>query len=173
MGNYRRVYKKGACYFFTVVTHKRRKIFQTEEAITRIRDAFNRVIQSRPFHIDAIVVLPDHIHSLWLLPENDADYSNRWMLIKRYFSIGCKAAANSRREKQIWQRRFWEHTVRDDNDWRRHMDYIHYNPVKHGYVVRPADWKYSSFCRAVHKGYYADNWGVHEPPETVRDMWYE
>ena len=172
MSNYRRIYQKSACYFFTVVTYKRQMILQNENAITRLRDAFHRVIQSHLFQIDAIVVLPDHVHSIWRLPTDDADYSTRWMLIKRYFSMGCNAHLNQRRERTVWQRRFWEHTIRDDRDWRRHMDYIHYNPVKHGYVFRPIDWRYGSFRQAVQKGYYANDWGAQEP-ETIRYMDYE
>ena len=96
-------------------------------------------------------------------PENDNDFSTRWRLIKRYFSIGIDNQLNARKEKQVWQRRFWEHLLRDEEDWRRHMDYIHYNPVKHGYAHRPVDWPHSSFMRAVERGYYSADWGAFEP----------
>ncbi len=106
----------------------------------------------RPFQIDAIVILPDYIHCIWTLPENDSDFSTRWRLIKRDFSSRMSAPLSTRGEKKIWQRRFWEHLIRDESDLQSHMDYIHYNPVKHGYVRRPEEWKYSSFHRLVAKG---------------------
>lgn len=143
-----------------------------DRAIDRLRLALRHVMAKMPFEIDAISVMPDHLHCLWLLPEADHDFSKRWMLIKRFFSIGMPAALNARREKAVWQPRFWEHLIRDDNDWRRHMDYIHYNPVKHGYVQRPEEWEYSSFRRAVEKGLYEENWGS-DVPNTIRDMDFE
>ena len=163
--HYRRNQQPGACYFFTLVTYQRQPLL-TQKNIDRLRLAFKREMQKRPFNIEAIVILPDHLHALWVLPENDNDYSTRWSNIKRFFSIGCEQSlskiSNSRqnkREKNIWQRRFWEHTIRDQQDWRKHMDYIHYNPVKHGYVESPADWPYSSFKHNVAKGWYSDDWG--------------
>ena len=118
--------------------------------------------------IDAIVLLPDHLHCLWTLPDGDTNYSMRWGLIKKEFTkqarnmVGAAHPTESRqrhREAMVWQRRFWEHQIRDDEDWRRHMDYIHYNPVKHGYVNAPKDWKLSSFHRHVKSGLYDENWG--------------
>ena len=154
---YRRLYQPGAHYFFTVVTENREPLLI--EHIERLRTAF-RLCKSRyPFEIDAIVVLPEHLHTIWRLPENDADFSKRWMVIKRKFSAGLPSRVVSdsktkKREKGIWQRRFWEHYLRDENDWRRHVDYIHFNPVKHGYVAKPQDWQYSSFNQAIRKGWY-------------------
>jgi len=104
-----------------------------------------------PFKIEAIVVLPDHLHLLMQLPNEDDDFSIRWKLIKQDFNKAI-------REKS-WQKRFWEHLIRDENDWRMHMDYIHYNPVKHGYAVSPKDWQHSSFHKFVRAGYYNENWG--------------
>ena len=112
-----------------------------------------------PFTIEAIVVLPDDLHCIWILPPNDADYSNRWRLIKSAFSRSIESTArlSSRRlkkqERGIWQRRFWEHTLRNQQDFNAHMDYIHYNPIKHNYVKCAADWPYSSFHRLVELGY--------------------
>jgi putative transposase len=122
------------------------------------------VAKKRPFTIDAIVILPDHLHMLWTLPDSDVDYSLRLQQIKRYFSTGLPPMPSNRSqrvkgEKGIWQRRFWEHCVRDDRDWRNHMDYIHFNPVKHGYVHRVNEWTYSSFSRCVEKGLYDLEWG--------------
>ncbi len=174
--HYRRIQHPGACYFFTLVTYQRQPLL-TQKNIDRLRLAFKREMQNRPFNIEAIVILPDHLHTLWI--ENDNDYSTRWSNIKRFFSIGCEQSlskiSNSRqnkREKNIWQRRFWEHTIRDQQDWQKHMDYIHYNPVKHGYVEAPVDWPYSSFKQNVAKGWYQEGWGVSEP-EIIKDIDYE
>lgn len=154
---YRRFYQPGARYFFTVVTENRVPLLI--ENIERLRAAFRLCLSRYPFEIEAMVVLPDHLHTLWRLPENDADFSKRWMVIKRKFSAGlpCRVVSDSKtkkREKGIWQRRFWEHYIRDEDDWRRHVDYIHFNPVKHGYVSKPQDWPHSSFNQAIRKGWY-------------------
>ncbi len=137
-----------------------------DKNIERLRAAFSREMARRPFEIEAIVILPDHLHALWQLPEGDCDYSKRWGSIKKYFSIGCRCAekdnTRSRRDKResnIWQRRFWEHTICDQRDWNNHLDYIHYNPVKHGLVAAPGEWKYSSFRKWVEKGVYTKDWG--------------
>jgi len=155
---YRRFYQSGARYFFTVVTENRAPLLI--ENIERLRAAFRLCLSRYPFEIEAIVVLPDHLHTVWRLPEGDADFSKRWMVIKRKFSAGLQSSVVSdsktkKREKGIWQRRFWEHYIRNEDDWRRHVDYIHFNPVKHGYVAKPQDWPYSSFNQAVSKGWYA------------------
>ncbi|MDZ4165418.1 MAG: transposase [Smithellaceae bacterium] len=163
---YRRFRREGGCYFFTVVTAGRRPLLV--EHIARLRAAFRHVMEHRPFVIEGIAILPDHLHALWHLPEGDNDFSTRWMVVKRKFSTALdtgavNASMSSKREKGIWQRRFWEHCIRDEDDWRRHMDYIHYNPVKHGYCVTPAAWPHSSFTRSVAKGWYAPDWGAVVP----------
>ncbi|MDP2853154.1 MAG: transposase [Smithellaceae bacterium] len=168
MGNYRRVYRPGGCYFFTVVTHGRQGILNHPDVLERLRSAFRHVRTTRPFTIDAIVVLPDHLHCLWRLPLNDHDFSIRWRLIKHYVSTGIAAPINYRHEKAFWQRRFWEHLIRNEEDWRRHMDYIHYNPVKHGYTKNVSEWPYSSFRRAVKDGLYAPDWGSRELEELIK-----
>jgi putative transposase len=122
------------------------------------------------------VILPDHLHVLFQLPEGDSDYSTRWMSIKRGFSSGFEARATSRskqtkREKGIWQRRFWEHRIRDEDDWRRHMDYIHFNPVKHGYCAAAREWRYSSFRRCVANGLYDADWGRAMPDGLCGVEW--
>jgi putative transposase len=139
---YRRLYKPGGQYFFTVVTHQRRPILVAN--IERLRGAFRHVMTVRPFKMDAVVVLPDHLHCIWCLPENDQDFSTRWSIIKRYFSTvidksNINPSLENKRERGVWQRRFWEHCLGDEDDWRRHMDYIHFNPVKHGYVSSPRE----------------------------------
>ncbi|MBI5970194.1 MAG: transposase [Deltaproteobacteria bacterium] len=168
---YRRAWQKGGCYFFTVVTHERHPILTIPENVDRLRAAFDHIRRKRPFEIDGIVILPDHIHCIWQLPEDDDDFPTRWRLIKHYFSRLCKgfdgaASSQSRQskdEKAIWQRRYWEHLVRDEDDWQRHMDYIHYNPVKHGLVDSSAKWPHSSFRRCVERGWYSQDWGDMEP----------
>ncbi len=169
MSTYLRVYHPGGCYFFTVVTHDRRPILTRPDVIERLRIAFRHVQETRPFTIDSIVVLPDHIHCIWQLPPDDHDFSIRWRLIKHYVSIGIDALLNDRKEKLLWQRRFWEHLIRSEEDWRRHMDYIYYNPVKHGYVKRVTDWSSSSFQLAVKQGLYPQDWGTFEP-DSVKKM---
>ncbi|NBC12685.1 MAG: transposase [Gammaproteobacteria bacterium] len=167
MSDYRRCYVPGGCYFFTVVTHRRHTLFGSPEHVEGLRQAVRAVQRARPFTIQAMVVLPDHLHAVWQLPEDDADFSRRWRDIKRGFSSRLDAPVNHRGEKAIWQRRFWEHLIRDEDDWRRHVDYVHYNPVKHGLVERPAQWPYSSFHAAVRKGWYPLHWGATEP-EDIR-----
>ena len=144
--HYRRVYVEGGSYFFTVVTEKRRKIFADDDNVKRLRAAFKTVMQKRPFVIDAAVVLPEHLHFIWTLPERDSDYSTRWRLIKSAFTKQYPKPFNvqnanrkNKKQQDIWQHRGWEHCLRDDLDFQQHIDYIHYNPVKHGLVKRASD----------------------------------
>lgn len=173
MSEYRRLYQPGGCYFFTVVTLERRPLLTQPQSIARLRAAFKQVTNRRPFEIESIVIMPDHLHCLWRLPEGDNDFSTRWRLIKRYFAVGIDTAVNNRREKAVWQRRYWERLIRDEEDWLRHMDYIHYNPVKHGYVTAPADWPHSSFQQAVLKGLYPADWGVQSEPAAIAGCDFE
>lgn len=124
----------------------------------RLGRAFRAAMRKRSFAIDAIVILPDHLHAIWRLPQGDADFSTRWRLIKHYVSV-------TPHRQWSWQPRFWEHAVRDENDWRRHLQYIRYNPVKHGYTKTPGDWPHSSFRRAVERGWHAADWGATEPSD--------
>jgi len=172
MSNYRRAYQTGGCYFFPVVTHARQPILTQAAIIERLREAFRRTMRAQPFELDAIVVLPDHLHCVWQLSEGDHDFSSRWRAIKHYASTGVVSPVNARGEKQIWQRRFWEHLIDDEQDWRRHIDYIHYNPVKHGYVAKPVDWPHSSFEKAVKAGWYDEHWGQ-QLPEMISGMEFE
>ena len=163
MVNYRRHRVPGGCYFFTVTLLDRQASFLTDH-IDALRAAFSRVKRRHPFEIDAVVVLPDHLHCIWTLPHNDADFSLRWRQIKSEFSRTLPVVepvnpANLRRkERGIWQRRFWEHLIRDDHDYESHVDYIHYNPVKHGHAPSPQSWPFSSFKRFVERGIYPRNW---------------
>jgi putative transposase len=163
VANYRRVFNRGASYFFTVNLLDRRSSLLREH-IEELRAAFRGVRRRHPFTIDAIAVLPDHLHTIWTLPESDADFPLRWALIKADFSRGLpraesvSASRSRKRERGIWQRRYWEHTLRDETDFFRHIDYIHYNPVKHSHVRRVCDWPYSSFHRMVRLGMYPVDW---------------
>jgi putative transposase len=169
MSNYRRAYQEGGCYFFTVVTYHRQPLLSQIQNIERLRGSFTSVSVKRPFVVDAVVVLHDHLHCIWRLPDGDEDFSTRWRLIRRHFSLTIDTPLTKRGEKLVWQRRFWEHLIRDEEDWRRHLDYIHYNPVKHGYVRSPRDWPSSSFHRAVKQGWYLEDWGSEEP-ENLKGM---
>ena len=161
---YRRHYVEGGCYFFTVTLLDRRASLLTDY-IDPLRSAFRKVKQRHPFEINAIVILPDHLHCIWTLPDGDADFSLRWREIKSAFSRQLPSLEyqnNSRlqrNERGIWQRRFWEHQIRDEVDYQRHVDYIHYNPVKHSYVNNVSAWSHSSFHRFVDRGIYPQDWG--------------
>ncbi len=161
MPEYRRAYQNGGCYFLTLVCKDRQPLFADDQQVVLLRSAMQHVRIRHPFSIDAICVMPDHIHLLLKLPESHADFSVRIRLLKHYFSIHTGSSP--------WQSRFWEHLIRDENDWHRHMDYIHYNPVKHGFVHSPADWRWSSFSRCVAKGWYGPNWGE-AIPEELKQM---
>jgi REP-associated tyrosine transposase len=165
MTEYRRARSPGATRFFTVNLAERHGNRLLVEQIDRLRAAFSIVQRKHPVKVEAIVVLPDHLHCLWRLPPGDSDYGVRWGLIKSAFSRGLPAverrstSRQTRGERGIWQRRFWEHLVRDDEDFARHVDYIHYNPVKHGWANVPSEWKHSSFKRFVEAGIYPRDWG--------------
>jgi putative transposase len=161
---YRRVRIEGATYFFTVVTHQRRPLFRDPALINLFDDASEKIRARHPFEIDAQVVLPDHLHALWTLPEGDADYSKRWRLIKEAFTRSyLKSASNG--ERKVWQSRFWEHLIRDERDFANHLDYIHLNPVHHGVAAAPRDWPHSTFQDWVARGVYEQAWGSDESPD--------
>jgi putative transposase len=172
MPRYTRTFLPGGTFFFTVALLERRRQLLVER-IDLLRRCFVNARRARPFKVDAIVIMPDHLHCIWTLPHDDADFSSRWHTIKSDFSCGIEPGErlSERRQKKgergIWQRRFWEHTIRDERDFERHVDYIHFNPVKHGHVSRAADWPYSSFRRYVERGIYSTDWGA---AEDVRAM---
>jgi len=165
MPDYRRNRVPGETYFFTVNLLERRERLLVEH-VDALRNAVRQVRAQRPFHIDAWVVLPDHTHCVWTLPPGDADYSSRWKAIKIAFAKALprterlSAVRERKGGRGIWQRRFWEHTIRDDRDYAAHVDYVHINPVKHGLVERVADWLYSSFHRLVTDGIYPQDWAA-------------
>jgi putative transposase len=167
MSNYRRSYCQAGTYFFTVVAYDRRPIFCEPIFRTALRNAIKETQLELPFDIDAWVLLPDHLHCIWTLPSNDDNFSIRWAKIKRNVTKQCSCLHSQqlmtpskykRKESTLWQRRFWEHQIRSEQDFAHHADYIHYNPVKHGYVKQVADWQYSTFHRYVKQGFYPQNW---------------
>ena len=164
MSRYRRSLIAGGSFFFTVALANRQST-QLVDEIDRLRRAYQQTMARRAFKTLAICILPDHIHALWALPQGDHDYAIRWQHIKRGFSAGLPAATErsaskiQKREKGLWQRRYWEHQIRDESDWVRHVNYIYFNPVKHGLVQRVSDWPFSSFHRDVQRGIFPATWG--------------
>jgi putative transposase len=163
MSRYRRAKVDGGTFFFTLALADRRGDLLVSH-IDRLRSSYRTMQQRLPVETLAICILPDHLHALWLLPENDADFASRWSLFKSGFSRGLPAAKTrsvskvAKREKGIWQRRYWEHAIRDDTDFERHVDYIHFNPIKHRLVGRVREWDYSSFHVYVRRGVLPVDW---------------
>lgn len=168
MSRYRRARVAGGTYFFTVVTERRQPVLTHPEVRLALRDAVTLVRGTMPFHIDGWVLLPDHLHAIWTLPPGDADFSSRWRLIKRHVTHACGAAyirneyrtvrRTAKGHGTLWQHRFWEHLIRDEADFRHHLDYLHHNPVKHRLVAHAADWPWSTFHRWVKQGVYPADW---------------
>ena len=163
MVRYRRNFVPGGTYFFTV-TLADRASSNLIQHVSALRMAFRIARRERPFAIDAIVVLPDHLHAVWTLPPDDYDFSGRWRRIKAHFTHqlvagGVPVVRHHNGEYALWQRRFWEHTIRNEQDFERHIDYVHFNPVKHGLVSRARDWSHSSFHAYVSRGVLPVDWG--------------
>ncbi len=163
MSNYRRAFVPGGCWFFTVNLLERRKTLLVDH-IASLREAVATTREDHPFTIEAFVVLPDHLHAIWKLPSDDCDFSTRWRLIKSRFARALpkqerlSAVRAARNERGIWQRRFWEHLIRDEADYARHVEYCCINPLKHRLVKRVRDWSYSSFHRDVRAGAVPEDW---------------
>jgi putative transposase len=166
---YRRAHIPGSTIFLTLVTYRCERLFSTPANIDRLRQACAIAMAEKPFAIDAAVILPEHIHFLWTLPPDDPDYSYRVGRMKVLFTRALRGANNlpedvcesrrKHRESDVWQRRFYEHTIWDEVDLRKHLDYLHFNPVKHGLVKCVHEWEYSSFHRGVRRGEYDVKWG--------------
>jgi putative transposase len=179
MPQYRRA-RTGPTYFFTLVTYRRQPILCLPPMRSALRRALEDVRATRPFHIDAWVLMPDHMHCIWTLPDGDVDYSTRWALIKssvsRFAGISTQPAGTTstsrikHRDATIWQRRFYEHRIRDERDFEIHMDYVHFNPVRHGHAESVAAWPFSTFHRHVREGMYAPDWGG---TQQAQSMWIE
>lgn len=181
MPRYRRATRPGGTFFFTLVTEDRAPILTSDLARPILHRAIDACVERRPFTLDAIVLLPDHLHLMLTLPDNETDYSTRIASIKATFTRAYLQAGGAerprfpsrirQRRRGIWQRWFWEHEIHDRNDYNNHLDYICYNPVKHGLVRCPHAWAFSSFTRLVHRRSYDPDWqcrcGQHapEPPD--------
>ncbi len=168
MSRYIRARTAGATYFFTVVLQDRSARYLVDH-VAELRRCFADLKAKRPLQIDAMVVLPDHLHAIWTLPADDPDFSTRWMLVKQAFTRRLQAggvlepaaaASRVRGRRSLWQNRFWEHQITDDDDFQRHVDYIHFNPVKHGWVLRAREWPYSSLHKYVRAGRLPADWGI-------------
>jgi len=183
MPNYRRS-RLGNTFFFTIVTFRRRALFDSADVRAILRTAMDKTRRDRPWETLGMVLLPDHLHVLWRLPDGDADYSTRIAVLKKRFTRAYLPGGHGEapvppgqrrhRRRGVWQRRFWEHTIRDARDFRLHLDYIHVNPVKHGLVKRPADWPWSTFHACVRRGWYQSNWcGRCDLPGAAEYFWPE
>jgi putative transposase len=164
MPNYRRHFQPGGTYYFTAALADRHETTLVSQ-IERLRNAWRRVSLQLPFQTVAVCVLPELIHAVWTLPPGDSNYPERWRRIKHDFSIGLpvseklSSSQHFKHEKGIWQRRFWEHFIRDEDDFERVINYIYFNPVKHGWCESVKDWRYSSFHRDVAAGLFPQSWG--------------
>lgn len=177
MPEYRRYFVPGGTYFFTVVTERRAAFFSNAAARRLLGSAMRRCQLRYPVDVIALVLLPDRLHALWALPPGDDAYALRWRWIKREFTRAWLAGGGQeqprgesrrrQRRRGLWQRRYWEHTIRDEHDLESHFDYIHYNPVKHGLTSCPRDWPWSSFHRWVARGHYPADWGAGIVPPTA------
>ena len=160
MSRYVRARQAGGIWFFTLVTAERRRWLGTEVGLEAFRSSYRAVVADQPFETPAMVVLPDHLHCIWRLPADDGDFSGRWQRIKRRTT---EAMRRQGIEGSLWQPRFWEHLIRDERDLRAHLDYVHYNPVRHGLVRLAAEWSASSIHRYIRAGWYPADWGVADP----------
>jgi len=181
MPNYRRYRVPGGTCFFTVVTYRRRRFLTTDLGRKCLREAIETVRKDRPFEMPAVIPLPEHLHAIWKFPPGDADYPTRWRRIKEEFTQSWLAAGGTeapltasrrkRKERGIWQRRYWEHLLEEDDDYERHFDYTHYNAVKHQEANCPKDWPHSMFLRWVGHGVYDPDWGcAHRGPLDFSDL---
>ena len=183
MPNYRRAFRPGGTFFFTLVTYRRARFLCDEPARVLLRGAMEQCRAECPFTLDAMVLLPDHLHAMWTLPEGDTDFSSRWGRIKKSFTQAWVTAggwegaiSESRgrnRRRGVWQRRFWEHTIRDERDYERHLNYIHFNPIKHNHVTCAHAWKWSSFHRLVKENLYEPHWCCGCDGRLVREPDFE
>ena len=183
MSNYRRPSVTGGTYFITQVTYQRIPWLCSDIWRKALREAIEKISQKYPFSIDAFILLPDHFHCLWTLPPDDLDFSTRLRLIKTYVTkhYGNELGLNrpislsrqKRAERNLWQRRFWEHLIRDERDFITHCDYIHHNPVKHELCSNPQDWQFSSIHRFIAQDIYPPNWKMDVNPDIPQGMWDE
>ncbi|MEM8640064.1 MAG: transposase [Cyanobacteria bacterium P01_G01_bin.54] len=181
MPNYRRGYVHRGTYFITQVTYRRERWLCTESSRQALRAAISHTQQKHPFVVEAFVLLPEHWHGLLRLPEGDGDISMRMRLIKAYVTRHYGAALGidrtisesrrKRKEQNLWQRRFYEHLIRDERDFETHCDYLHYNPVKHGLCQSPQDWPFSTVHNFIKRGIYPPDWGRDINPDIPHSVW--
>jgi putative transposase len=177
MPNWRRAHVPGGSFFFTVVTDGRRPLFENDRARMLLGEKLRAAEDRWPFHVNAIVLLPDHLHAIWMLPRGDTSYDVRWAWIKKEFTKAWLVGGGHERPQSVgrtrdgrrgvWQPKYWEHTLEDEDDFERHFDYIHFNPVKHGLVAAPYLWPHSSFARWVEHGVYSERWACGPMPNTL------
>ena len=167
--NYRRYYVPNSIVFITQIVHTRTPIFNDNKDVDLLRETLRNVKELRPFSMLSYVFLPDHFHLLFL-PTGDSNFSQIMHSLKPNFTKAYKKRMNISGRMKFWQRRFYDHVIRDETDLKHHLDYIHYNPVKHRLVSRPEDWKHSSFLAWKQKGAYPDQWGWDSLPQTIVDM---
>jgi putative transposase len=180
MSHYRRYFVPGGTYFFTLVTERRMPLFADSAARSLLGNVMRDCFARYPLRVVAMVLLPDHLHAVWQLPPGDDRYSMRWRWIKREFTrqwlaVGGREQPRStsrlqQRRRGVWQRRFWEHTIEDEIELESHCDYLHFNPVKHGYVMQVCDWPWSTFHRWVQLGHYDRQWGSGFRPRELPGM---
>jgi REP-associated tyrosine transposase len=167
VSEYVRAFSPGGTFFFTVITHRRAPIFRNATARRFLRESIAHVRRNRPFTVEGMVLLPEHLHCVWTLPDGDTDFSTRWRKIKEGFTraylasrVGIERsvtpATRGKGNRGVWQQRFWEHTIRDESDFAGHMNYIHYNAVKHGHVNCPHAYPFSTFNKWIRRGIYTD-----------------
>ena len=173
MPNYRRA-RHDSTYFFTLVARDRQPVLCEQVVRLLLRQSIEKLRVKRPFRIDAWVLLPDHLHCIWTLPDSDTDYSARWGWLKKEVTKGLRATGklSETRKTSLWQPRFWEHMIRDSADLTEHCDYVHFNPVRHGLVKNVGEWPYSTFHRFLAKGVYDEKWGsgtIHIPRDVGKE----
>lgn len=170
MSNFKRYESPGSTWFFTVVTYQRRNFLCDDRVRLELREAVRKVQAKYPFRVEAWVLLPDHFHCIWALPDQDSNFQLRIRLLKSYLTRSCSnflhvdslstVSRRKRKESTVWQRRYWEHQIRSDRDFKHHMDYIHYNPVKHGLCHSPIEWPYSTVHSLTRRGIYPEAWAL-------------
>jgi putative transposase len=173
MPNYRRLYLASQSVFITIVTNHRKRIFIDPQNIEILFETINRVKIIYPFELIAYVVMPEHLHCLIQTPDGTPNYSPVIHCIKRNFALNFKKVHHIDSPTKLWQARFWDHVIKDDNDFEKHLDYIHWNPVKHGYVNDPLHWQWSTFSKWFEDGFYDDAWGVNDMPSNIQKMDFE
>jgi len=173
MPDYRRFYIPNSITFITCVTRDRYPYLKSKSDIDLFFSTLARVKEIKPFELMAYVVLPDHFHWLMKVDQSSGNFSKVMHSIKRNFTQNYKQAHNVQKSISIWQRGFWDHVIRDERDLEIHLDYIHWNPIKHGCVNKPSNWPYSTYRDWEGMGIYDLGWGCVEIPENISGLNFE